>query len=109
LQDAESKETHDDWDPRARPVSWKSDSVLFSVQPSVDGDVEFEIWRGGPESPLTEVLCEGSIALAHGRILMRSPDDDFKVEIYGLGRGGPVSIMVDDVAFPSKVQVALLF
>lgn len=109
LRDAESKEAHEDWDPRSYRVSWKDDSVLFSVQSPVDGKVEFEIWRGQPESPLAAVLHDGSITLAHGRIVMHDPNDDFRIEIPYLGHGGPVSILVDDVDFPTKVHIALLF
>jgi hypothetical protein len=109
LRDAESKEAHESWDPKSSRVSWSDDSVLFAVQPSVDGEVEFEIWRGEPESPLADVLYEGSIALAHGRIVMHDPNDDFRIEIPGLSYGGPLSILVDDVVFPKKVQIALRF
>jgi hypothetical protein len=109
LRDAESKETHEDWDPLSSRLSAGDDSVLFAVLPSVDGDVEFEIWRGGPDSPLADVLYEGSIALAHGRIVMHDPNNDFRLEIPGLGYGGPFSILVDDVIFPGKVQIALRF
>jgi hypothetical protein len=83
--------------------------VLFAVQPSVDGEVEFEIWRGEPERPLADLLYEGSIALAHGRIVMHDPNDDFRIEIPGLGYGGRISILVDDVVFPKRVQIALRF
>jgi hypothetical protein len=109
LRDAESTETHESWDPKSSRASWSDDSVLFSVQPSVDGEVEFEIWRGEPESPLARVLYEGSIALAHGRIVMHDPNDDFRIDIPGLGHGGLLSILVDDVDFPTRVQIALLF
>lgn len=109
LRDAESKETHGSWEPRSSRVNATDDSILFSVQPSVDGEVEFEIWRGKPESPLPQVLYEGSLALAHGRISMHDPNQDFKIEIAGLGAGGPVSILVDDLDFPARVQIALLF
>jgi hypothetical protein len=109
LRDTESKETHEDWDPPSSRVSAGDDSVLFMVQPSVDGEVEFEIWRGAPQKPLADVLYEGSIALAHGRIVMHDPNDDFKIEIPGLGNGGPLSILVDDAVYPKKVQIALQF
>lgn len=109
LRDAESKETHESWDPKSSRVSWSDDSVLFAVQPSVDGEVDFEIWRGEPQSPLADVLYEGSITLAHGRIVLHDPNDDFRIEVPGLGYGGPLSILVDDVVFPKKVQIALRF
>jgi len=109
LRDAESKETHESWDPESSRVNGSNDSVLFAVQPSVDGEVEFEIWTGQPERPLADVLYEGSIALAHGRIVMHDPNDDFRIEIPGLGYGGPISILVDDVIFPKRVQIALRF
>lgn len=109
LRDAESKETHEGWDPNSCGISWSDDSVLFAVQPSVDGEVEFEIWRGEPERPLADVLYEGSIALAHGRIVMHDPNDDYRIEIPGLGYGGPLSILVDDVVFPKTVQITLRF
>lgn len=109
LRAVESKETHEDWDPPSSRVSVGDDSVLFAVVPSVDGDVEFEIWRGDPDSPLFEVLHEGSIALAHGVIVLHDPNDDFRVQIPGLGYGGPLSILVDDGVFPKKVQINLRF
>jgi hypothetical protein len=109
LRDSESRETHGNWNPESSPVSFSDDSVLFSVQPSVDGEVEFEIWRGEPKGPLAKVLYNGSILLAHGRIVMHDANDDFRIEIPGLGHGGPVSILVDDEDFPKKVQVVLLF
>jgi hypothetical protein len=109
LEDTESKETHERWDPESSQVNWGDDSLLFSVRPSVDGDVEFQIWRGEPEIPLTGALYQGSITLAHGRIVMRDANDDFRIEIPGLGHGGSVSILVDNVDFPGKVQIALLF
>jgi hypothetical protein len=109
LRDAESKEAHASWDPRSSRVDVSDDSILFSVQPSVDGAVEFEIWRGKPESPLPRVLYEGTLALAHGRVSMHDPSQEFKIEVPGLGSGGPVSILVDDLDFPAKVQIALRF
>jgi len=60
LRDVESKEAHEDWNPRVSLVSASDDSVLFAVLPSVDGDVEFEIWRGEPYIPLPLVMYEGS-------------------------------------------------
>lgn len=83
--------------------------MLFSVRPSVDGEVEFEIWRGEPKDPLAGVLYDGSIFLAHGRIVMHDPNEDFRIEIPGLGHGGRVSILVDDEYFPKNVQIVLLF
>src|SRR5437016_2916310 len=99
LRDVISKETHDGWDPSASLVSAGDDSVLFAVLPSVEGDVEFEIWRGEPYAPLPLVMYKGSIRLAHGAIVMHDTDDDFKLEIPGLGHGGPLSILVDDAEF----------
>lgn len=90
MRDAESIETHERWDPGSSRVSWSGDSVLFSVRPSVDGEVEFEIWRGEPKDPLAGVLYEGSILLAHGRIVIHDPNDDFRIEIPGLGHEGQV-------------------
>ena len=109
MRDTDSKEDHKDWDPPSSPVSASDDSVLFAVVPSVDGDVEFEIWRGEPKSPLADVLYKGSIALARGRIVLHDPNDDFRIEVAGLGYGGPLSILVDDLVFPRKVQIALHF
>jgi hypothetical protein len=109
LRDVESKETHEDWDPSASRVSAGDDSVLFAVLPSVDGDVEFEIWRGRPHAALPVVMYKGSIRLAHGAIVLHDADDDFKLEVLGLGHGGPLSILVDDAHFPATVQIVLLF
>lgn len=109
LQDVESKETHGSWNPASSRVSSGDDSLLFSVRPTVDGQVKFEIWRGEPENPLPRVLFRGSIALARGRIVMHDPNEDFRIEIPGLGNGGPVSILVDDLDSPQKVQVVMLF
>jgi hypothetical protein len=109
LRDVESKETHEDWDPPASLVSAGDDSVLFAVLPPDDGDVEFEVWRGEPYTPLPLVMYKGSIRLAHGAIVLHDPDDEFKLEISGLGHGGPLSILVDDADFPAKVQIILLF
>ncbi|MGE5133609.1 MAG: hypothetical protein ACM32E_11960 [Gemmatimonadota bacterium] len=109
LRDVESKETHEDWDPSVSRVSAGVDSVLFAVLPSVEGDVEFEIWRGEPTAPLPLVMYKGSIRLVHGVIVLHDADDGFKLEILGLGHGGPLSILVDDVSFPAMVQIVLLF
>lgn len=109
LRDVESKEAHDDWDPAVSRVSARDDSVLFAVLPSVEGDVEFEIWRGEPYMPLPLVMYKGSIRLVHGAIALHDPDDDFRLEIPGLGHGGPLSILVDDADFPARVQIVLLF
>jgi hypothetical protein len=109
LRDVESKEAHEDWDPSFSRVSAGDDSVLFVVLPSVDGDVRFEIWKGEPYTPLPLVMHEGSIRLAHGSIVLHDPDDEFKMEIPGLGQGGPFSILVDDADFSTKVQIVLRF
>jgi hypothetical protein len=109
VRDVESKEAHESWDPQTSLVNAGDDSVLFAVLPSVDGDVEFEIWRGEPYMPLPLVMYKGSIRLAHGAIVLHDPDDDFKLEVSGLGHGGPLSILVDDANFPTKVQIVLLF
>jgi hypothetical protein len=90
-------------------VSAGDDSVLFAVLPSVEGDVEFEIWKGEPYAPLPLVMYKGSIRLVHGTIVLHDPDEDFKIEIPGLGHGGPISILVDDIDFPEKVQIVLRF
>jgi hypothetical protein len=109
LRDVESKEAHEDWDPSASRVSAGDDSVLFAVLPSVEGDVEFEIWRGEPYMPLPLEMYKGSIRLAHGAIVLHDPDDDFRLKVLGLGHGGPLSIRVDDGDFPASVQIILLF
>lgn len=109
LRDVESQETHEDWNPRISHVSAGDDSVLFAVLPSVEGDVEFEIWRGEPRTPLPLVMYKGSIRLLHGLIVLHDSDDDFKLEVRGLGHGGPLSILVDDTDFPARVQIVLLF
>lgn len=109
LRDVESNEAHEDWDSSFSRVSAGDDSVLFAVLPSVDGDVKFEIWQSEPYTPLPLVMHEGSIRLANGWIVLHDPDDDFKIEISGLGQGGPFSILVDDADFPTKVQIVLRF
>jgi hypothetical protein len=109
LRAVESKEAHEDWDPSASRVSAGDDSVLFAVLPSVEGDVEFEIWRGEPQTALPLVMYQGSIRLVHGAIVLHDADDDFRLEIPGLGHGGPLSILVDDAEFPASVQIVLLF
>jgi hypothetical protein len=109
LRDVESKEAHEDWDPASSRVSAGDGSVLFAVLPSVEGDVEFEIWRGEPYMALPLVMYKGSIHLAHGALVLHDADDDFRLEVPGLGHGGPVSILVDDANFPTKVQIALMF
>jgi hypothetical protein len=109
LRDVESRETHEDWDPSASHVNAGDDSFLFAVLPSVEGDVEFEIWRGEPSAPLPLMMYKGSIRLVHGTVVLHDADDDFKLEIPGLGHGGPFSILVDDVYFPTMVQIVLLF
>lgn len=109
LRDVESKETHDDWDPAVSHVSAGDDSVLFAVLPSVEGEVEFEFWRGEPSDPLPLVMYSGSIRLVHGVVVLHDSDDEFRLEVSGLGRGGPLSILVDDTRFPASVQIVLLF
>jgi hypothetical protein len=109
LRDVESKEAHEDWNPPTSHVSGADDSVLFAVLPSVDGDVEFEIWQGEPYKSLPVVMYEGSIRLLHGAIVLHDADDDFKLEIRGLGHGGELSILVDDANWPEKVQIVLRF
>jgi len=109
LRDVESKEAHEDWNPRVSRVSAGDDSVFFAVLPSVEGDVEFEIWRGELYTPLPLVMYKGSIRLAHGAIVLHDPDDDFRLVVPGLGHGGPLSILVDDADFPTKVQIVLQF
>lgn len=109
LRDVESKEAHEDWNPRVSLVSAGDDSVLFAVLPSVEGDVEFEIWSGEPYTPLPLVMYKGSIRLARGAIVLHDPDDDFRLEVPGLGHGGSLSILVDDTDFPARVQIVLLF
>lgn len=109
LRDVESEEAHEDWNPSASHVSGADDSVLFAVLPSVDSDVEFEIWRGEPYMPLPLAMYEGSIRLLHGAIVLHDSDDDFRVEVPGLGHGGPLSILVDDADWPEKVRIVLRF
>ena len=109
LRAVESKETHDDWDPPSSRVSAGDDSVLFAVAPSVDDAVEFEIWRGDPDFPVPDLLHEGPISLAHGVIVLHDPDEDFRIQVPGLGYGGPLSILVNDVVFPRKIQIVLRF
>jgi len=109
LRDAESRSPHLEWDPATSNVSLSGDSVLFAVQPSVDGHVVFEIYRGRPERALAETLFEGPIKLAHGRIVMHDPNEDFRLEIPELGHGGEMTILVDDVNYPASVQIVLRF
>lgn len=109
LRDAESKETHSAWNPGASPVSWSEDSLLFAVQPAVDGPVEFEIWKGEGDGRLADVLFEGSIRLLHGRLIMHDPNDDFRIELAGLGHGGGVVISADHPYSPARVKIDLLF
>jgi hypothetical protein len=105
----ESKETHDGWDPATSLVSAAADSVFFAVLPEVDGDVEFELWRGEPDRRLPVVMHEGSMDLMHGAVVFHDPDDEFKLEVSGLGRGGPLSVLADDGDFPAHVQIVFQF
>jgi hypothetical protein len=109
LRDAESTEAHVGWDPDTALVSYAPDSILFSVRRSADGEVALEIFRGIPDRPLDNRLLAGEIYLAHGRIVLHDPNDDFRVEVPGLGHGGPLSILVDEIDLPAKVQIVLEF
>jgi hypothetical protein len=82
---------------------------MFAVQPAVDGEVKFDIWRGDPEETLPESLLESEITLAHGRIVLADPNEDFRVSVPGLRNGGRVSVLVDDLNYPAEVQVVLRF
>jgi hypothetical protein len=107
LRDSESKATHE-FDP-SRRISEIDNSVMFVVQPEVDGEVHFDIWRGEPEENLPEVLFDGEIALTYGRMVLSDPNEDFRISVPGLGHGGRVGILVDDLDYAERVQIVLRF
>jgi len=88
LRDAESTGTHESWDPKSSRVSWSDDSVLFSVQPSVDGEVEFEIWRGEPKVRWPECYTKA-------RSLLPMAESSCTIRMTTLGLIFPGSAMED--------------
>lgn len=107
LRDAVSEDDVTGWDPEASHWHRAGSSLIFGVQASVDGPVECEVWKSVPPTKLPAMLFEGRLSCPSGWLVLHDPNEYVRMQF--VGTRGPLlcSVSVDDLQFPSKVQIML--
>ncbi|MFD7308030.1 hypothetical protein [Promicromonospora sp. NPDC059942] len=107
LRDARSDDDVSDWDPTSSNWHQEGSSVIFGVQASVDGPVECEVWRSDPPTALSVNLLETALPCPSGWLALHDPNEHVRMQFVGFPESALCSVMVDDLQFPSKVQIVL--
>ncbi|MCF0078609.1 hypothetical protein LZ269_14495 [Streptomyces lomondensis] len=107
LRDAGSDDDVSDWDPTSSSWHREGSSLIFGVQASVDGPVECEVWKSAPPATLPANLFEESLPCPSGWLVLHDPNEHARMQFSGFRNSVLCSVMVDDLQFPSKVQILL--
>lgn len=108
IEDPESSDLHDGWDPASEYVSVAEDSIYLSVQPSVDGPVEIGIFKSDDGSDVAhdaEVYFDGAISTSTGWIVIHDANDVMRFTIRKSKGSGRVKVLVDRAGLASKVRI----
>ncbi|MET9229585.1 hypothetical protein [Lentzea sp. NPDC003310] len=97
---------HDSWDPAEARYDLEDDSVVFSVQPSVDGPVTVRVWRGEPEPGATAVpYFSGELQCARGRARLFDANEDVSLTFELEPGPNPFHVLTDSVDHPESVDI----
>lgn len=107
LRDARSDDDVSDWDPASSSWYRAGGSLIFSVQASVDGPVECEVWQSAPSRMLPTSLFETSLLCSSGWLVLHDANDYVHMQFMRFRDSVKCSVMADDPQFPSKVQILL--
>lgn len=107
LRDAGSEDDVSGWDPASSSWYREGSSLIFGVQPSVDGPVECEVWKSAPPVVLPVNLFEVSLPCPSGWLVLHDPNEYTRMQFTGFRGSVICSVTVDDPQFPSKVQILL--
>lgn len=107
LRDVGSDDDVSDWDPISSSWHQEGSSLIFSVQASVDGPVECEVWKSAPPTTLPAKLFETSLPCPSGWLVLHDANDYARMQFLAFRGSVICSVMVDDPRFPSKVQILL--
>ncbi|WP_440072249.1 hypothetical protein [Streptosporangium sp. OZ121] len=105
LQDLESTETHDHWNPSEAGIDIEKDSVYLPVLNYVDGIVNVKIVSGGkPRRDLTSIY-NGDMEFRSGQFVARDTVGDISA-IFHIDKGiSRLSIEVDNEEYASEVII----
>jgi len=105
LQDSESTETHDDWNPSEAGIDVERDSIYLSVLNYVDGIVNVEIIDGGTPKRDLRSVYNGEIEVGSGQFVVRDTVGDISA-VFHIDKGiSQLSIEVDNEGDASKVTI----
>ena len=107
LRDAGSEDDVSDWDPASSSWYREASSIIFTVQASVDGPVQCEVWKSAPPEVLPVNLFDTSLPCPSGWLVLHDPNDHVRMQFVGLRGSVICSVLVDDAQFPSRVQILL--
>ncbi|MEF9881742.1 hypothetical protein [Streptomyces sp. P9-A4] len=107
LRDAGSDDDVSDWDPASNSWYQEGSSLIFGVQASVDGPVECEVWKSIPPVMLPASLFVTSLPCSSGWLVLHDPNEYARMQFTGFRGSVACSVMVDDLQFPSKIQILL--
>ncbi|MFE9745365.1 hypothetical protein ACFYOT_10705 [Saccharothrix saharensis] len=107
LRDVGSDDDVTDWDPVSSNWYQEGSTLIFEVQAGVDGPVECEVWKSTPLEVLSANLFEASLPCPSGWLVLHDPNGYARMQFTGLRDSVFCSVMVDDLQFPSKVQILL--
>jgi hypothetical protein len=107
LRDTASDDDVSDWDPESSSWYQEGSSLIFGVQAGVDGPVECEVWKSDPPETLPASLVEVSLPCPSGWLVLHDPNEYTRLQFAAFREFVLCSVMVDDLQFPSKVQILL--
>jgi hypothetical protein len=107
LRDAGGEDDVSDWDPASSRWYQEGSSLIFGVQGSVDGPVECEVWKTDPPEVLKANLFEATLPCPSGWLVLHDPNDYVRMQFWAFRDFVSCSVTVDDLQFPSKVQILL--
>lgn len=104
VRDSESDGDISDWNPAEQ--TWFSDqnAAIFAVTPGVEGPVHCEVWGDAPDDLLPGRVFEDVFDIV-GVLEVGDPAGTAGLEVPGLEGSRRVSVFVDHLDWPTRVQV----
>ncbi len=106
VRDTESDGDVSDWDPEESLWYVDGGSVIFAVQPGVDGPVRCEVWDGLPDRVLPQQIFEARLRI-EGELQVEDPAGVIDIRLRWLRGDKRLAVFADDAEFAARVQIVV--
>ena len=107
VEDAESEEKHDDWDPATQVVHAAHDSLFIGVRPAESGTVAVVCLEGPYEADDLQLMFSGEISLSRANITLSEPGGTMNLEVPIERTRNRIEVFGDDSDEASRIVLVL--